>query len=183
MGTPYQVPCNEPKDIFVLAECFHFRGTAQQNPRFKRELKDAGRYEVTFGITSIVIYTFSIELFLKCICCMENKTFFYSGHELDKLFSYLSQSAQDRIVQIHDDICNKDPLREAFSRAFGDELFDFHKMLTQSSKAFTEFRYKFDVANLRTTYHLGNAGRAIRQYIIDANPEWHPIITYRNKPT
>ena len=184
MSKKTRVNCKDPKEIFVLAESFEYSSLCAANAKFTKDFPEIGLYTVKLGISAIVNGTFATELFLKFISCVENETFFWWGHDLNLLFSYLSEEHQKKIIEYHDYYCSKDPLRnEGFARAFGDDLWDFHAMLNQSALAYTDFRYNFDTAKLKP-YNLNRVSRAIRQLAIDLRPDYKVLFNVRDsKPT
>jgi hypothetical protein len=126
--------------------------------------QEAINFIINLTSSSIVNITFATELFLKCICVIENG-FFYRTHKLEQLFQYISQENQDKIIMYHDEIINCNPLNKGLSKAFGSEFLDFKSMLKQSSNAFIEFRYKFGNSKF-IPYNLNDASTAIRRLII-----------------
>jgi hypothetical protein len=79
-------------------------------------------FPLAFSFSSIVLASFSCEVFLKCIYAIENDGLLPGrDHELDKLFKLLSTKAQEEIKDEWDRTTQMDPGMKGLVELFRDE--------------------------------------------------------------
>jgi HEPN domain-containing protein len=118
---------------------------------------------------------FALELYLKCMQCIENGSFI-KGHDLAKLYSAISRANRTRIEEYSKAHDANSPSHQRVKKKFSHlTRFDIQSVLTFSAKAFEIFRYEFEgpqrTAHGFVAHHVT---KAVRQLILEIKPEWTP---------
>lgn len=167
-----KVKCNDARKIYIAAEAFAITSfqIVPLSTRFGKEEKD-NEMAVHLGYAATANYAFAIELYLKCLSCIENKHFFYKGHNLKELFDILGEENKQRIKEYHLQIAKKDEFHtDVALKVYDPHYLDVDHLLEVCGDAFRKFRYNF--SNNFDLFYLSNVAAAIRKRIQEINPEW-----------
>jgi len=125
----------------------------------------------------MVLSAFAIELYLKCLLCLETARL-HRGHNLKNLFDSLQPKTRARLTELWDaDIMKPERQRVlAFirSRPDGDKLrLDLPSVLVLGANAFEELRYFYE--GERSYFLLSDFPNALRAVILERVPGWATI--------
>jgi hypothetical protein len=166
-----------PAKIFEQADCFYqaFAILCNVHP-------ENIQLAVTLGEPVMVLGALTIELFLKCLICIETggapRT-----HDLRELFDLLSDSTRTRIqhswdngIAAHraaewDDIENRTGVKIAR---------DLPTALSVGGDSFRRIRYSYEGNNQDLQYYLQDLPTLLGRVILEIRPEFE---TARRKPT
>jgi hypothetical protein len=156
-------------DVFLTAEAFNKSG------RFLR-LQFPGILPSLFEPVIIVNRAFCLELYLKCLLVIEQKTPKWN-HKLDDQFGDLTQANQNAIRKEYDAVLAEPDMLAEFKelRNAGknpEELYDFVSLLADSSDAFQRSRYPFEPSHQLQGYRAVPIEIATRRVIISIYPRW-----------
>lgn len=131
----------EPKNIFLQADAFFNALTILSNVD-----RDNEQLAVTIGEPVIVIGALTIELFLKCLTCIDIARV-PRGHNLKFLYDGLSPSIRNRIQHGWDKEIVPFRSREwdTIEQSFGQKIVrDLPGALAAAGKAFERIRYSYE---------------------------------------
>jgi len=154
----------DPKGAFRYAESF------QKAAQHIWDRADANR-EFDLIPPGGVMHAFAMELYLKCLICIETGKNPPYGHKLKDLFGALSMNSQMRIKKDYAERTKTDPVFIALGKKFKDAKLDFDSQLASGSNAFDELRYGFEEPP-KVGWMLAHAQREIRRIILEKKPEW-----------
>ncbi len=149
--------CNDLYTIFYMAEAFYLSAETSvplaNNPeRFKSGDAVAGHLITVYFVN----IAFAIELYLKCLACIEQKEF-KSGHNLYELFCDLSEENQRKLA------ADFNELGSAYS---------LPSLLQEAGNTFQNFRYMFeDIKSKFNSFRVQRVIPIIRKRISELNAE------------
>ncbi len=159
----------DPLLIFKQANCFYQTLAILCNV----EPRDT-QLAVTLGDPVMVIGALTIELFLKCLVCIETGKVPHS-HHLRELFDQLHEHTRARIQHTWDN----DIL--IYRRAEWDRIEDGmdHKItrdlpgaLAAASKSFERIRYSYEGNTVDVQYFLQDLPQLLRRVVVEVKPQW-----------
>ncbi|VTZ21664.1 conserved hypothetical protein [Methylocella tundrae] len=162
----------DPSKIFVQANCFYQALTILRdiNPKNTQLVVDIGE-------PFIVVAALTIELFLKCLLCIE-KGEVPRGHHLRFLFDNLSPSMRSRIRRAWDNSIAPD-LAEVWNlheKEFGIKIArDLPAALCAGGNAFERIRYSYEGKTKYLQFYLLDIPQHLRSIILELKPEWSAL--------
>jgi hypothetical protein len=129
---------------------------------------------VTIGEPVMVVGAFTIELFLKCLVCIETGKAPF-GHNLRELFDQLSGSTRGRILRTWDNdiLIQRKAEWNRIEAAMGQKIFrDLPDALTAASRSFERIRYSYEGNTADLQYFLHDLPQLLRQVVVEIKPEW-----------
>ena len=133
---------------------------------------------------SMVISSFSIELFLKCILLLENQTV-PDIHHLSKLYRRISHKRKRRIEELWD--AHGRPRLSKIAQAevlLGNQMpTDLPNALVQCSAAFERLRYAYENDYRGVKFYLGDLPKILRNVILEIKPDWGAPSTLKTYST
>jgi hypothetical protein len=123
----------------------------------------------------IVCATFSVELYLKSLIWHETGAP-ARGHNLETLFSLLSQTRKARIQHYYEQVVSRDrsSIEANPAPGHGPGSADFCNAMKVASDGFVDWRYVYE-RNMAEGPNLANyIAFAVRQAIIEICPTWKP---------
>lgn len=166
---------SDPKDIFVCAVAFNHAAEVLLAAIEVRRASPPVPTSIPGIIPVIVNITFSIELYFKCIVALETGNHPW-GHDLAKLFNDISASRQARIETLYAEAFNECPeLVEDRNQAANKADFDLRPVLQQASRAFEEWRYRFENPAI-TSYPTFPVRYAAHKAVLELKPEWIDVV-------
>jgi hypothetical protein len=137
-------------------------------------------------IPMIVCFTFSVELYLKCLVWLERGTSTPRGHNLEHLFALVTLPNQSKIEHHFEAFLSQVPNRHDFESSdkvgFGKGSTEFGNALKVASDAFVNWRYVYErtmVAGPALSMHLAYA---VRRTIIEERPKWESFLAGLSMP-
>lgn len=129
---------------------------------------------VTIGEPVMVIGAFTIELFFKCLICIETGSLPRREHNLGELFDKLGPSIQARVEKEWDKIAeHHTEVWDGFERSFGTTMArDLRSALAVGGDAFRRIRYSCEGGNEGLQFYLQDLPRALGRIILELKPEW-----------
>ncbi len=134
----------------------------------------------TIGYPQIVISAFAIELYLKCLICIETGKA-PRGHHLKQLFDRLSPETRRRICAIWDGEVKTrraslwDAMEASSPTATGPVPRALPEALACGNKAFEKVRYIYEGNNADVIFILTDLPTVLRRVIVDKRPELRNI--------
>ena len=121
----------------------------------------------------MVIGALTIELFLKCLACIET-TQVPRGHHLKTLFDGLSPSTQARIEDGWNAIAlHRDAEWNHYETLMGEGIArDLRTALAAGSKAFEKIRYSYEGGTEQLQYYLQDLPILLGRIVLERKPEW-----------
>ncbi|OIR00593.1 hypothetical protein GALL_172830 [mine drainage metagenome] len=160
----------EAQKYFDAAENFY---RASQTIYYN--LNKEGSEEKELGMINVfnVNHSFAIELYLKCLICIEKGEVKGKNrnHLLFKLYSVLSTSTQERIKHLYNESSLK--LQHATVFLVNPNEDDFVEILKEIDTPFEIFRYYFEKGVELPIYKLNNAVSCIRAVIFEVEELIH----------
>jgi hypothetical protein len=125
---------------------------------------------------TMVIGAFTIELFFKCLICLETEDV-PRIHDLKELFDMLNPKTQARIEAGWASIANHrseewDTVEKVLSRTIARDL---RGALTAGSKAFEKIRYSYEGVEDDVQYYLQDLPRLLGRVILERKPDWENL--------
>jgi len=153
------------KDIFNSASSFDWASVAVIEK--SDQTNDVGTFMAPF----VTLSAFSIELYLKCIYTIEYGKDAPYQHDLDKLFSKLTDESRVVIRMFYDMFVEKDVVVNAMLVQVPEAKIDLDSVLKESGKAFEKWRYSYqrNITGFPASRPLIQALRARIQIL---KPEW-----------
>jgi hypothetical protein len=166
-------PKIDPSKIFEQANCFY------QALTILRDIKPENtQLVVNIGDPGMVVAAFTIELFLKCLLCIEKKGEVPRGHHLRVLFDRLSPSTRSRIQHAWDNSIAPH-LAEVWNlheKRFGIKIArDLPAALCAGGKAFELIRYSYEGKTKHLQFYLIDLPQHLRSIILELKPEWSAL--------
>jgi hypothetical protein len=129
---------------------------------------------VTIGEPVMVIGAFTIELFLKCVICLETGSLPRREHNLRELFDQISPIIQTKIENEWEKIAeHHTEVWDGFERRLGITMTrDLRSALAAGGDAFQRIRYSYEGGNERLQFYLQDLPRALGRIILEVKPEW-----------
>jgi hypothetical protein len=116
----------------------------------------------------------TVEMYLKSLLLMETNEH-RRGHDLYKLFKFLSPQTRDELSKAHDSYILKHPAFLADAKR-NNYPTDLESLLIRGRHSFLDFRYPHEIKGSKTVFGLHGLAVCIRQRITAIHPEWG---TYR----
>lgn len=163
------MPTVEPSKIFVQADCFYNTLTVLCN--VEPENEELG---VILGEPVMVIGALTIELFLKCLACIETGHV-PRGHNLRDLYAGLSASTRDRIERTwnNDIAVHRASEWDRIEAGLGQKIFrDLPSALTAASRSFERIRYSYEGNTADVQYFLQDLPQLLGRIVLEMKPEW-----------
>jgi hypothetical protein len=159
----------DPLNIFRQANCFYQALAILCNV-------EPGNVQlaVTIGEPVMVVGAFTIELFFKCLVCIETGKVPHS-HNLRELFDQLSESTRARIQRTWDnDIAvHRKAEWDRVEAAIGIKAArDLPGALSAASKSFERIRYSYEGNTADVQYFLQDLPQLLRRVIVEIKPDW-----------
>lgn len=166
----------DPAKVFEQADCFY------QALYFLCNVHpDNDQVAVTLGEPVMVLGALTIELFLKCLACIETGIV-PRGHNLKELFDKLSEPTRQRIQQRWDDgiTRHRAPQWDDLEKRTGVALpRDLPTALAFGSDAFERLRYSYEGNTEDLLYCLQDLPALLGRIILEMRPEYDAA---RRKP-
>jgi hypothetical protein len=163
----------EPVKIYMNAERYRIaylvmRAEGDKDPTL----------QATIASPHMVISVFAIELYLKCLLCLEGQKV-PPTHNLKALFRDLKPATKARIEQLWSAYAPRlEPLWQSVEQVTGNAVpRDFLSLLDKSSQAFTELRYLHEDES--GSFYVGDLVPMLRTVILERQPLW---VTLRHTP-
>ncbi len=167
-----KIPSDNPREIFDEAEDFLFASNIIKKASSEHlKLNGTGLISINRAIglsfVNYVNHAYAFELYIKCLMVIESG-YFYSGHKLFELFSYLSQETQEKITTQHNDSTMESGLFYTMKRISNA---DFVGLITKAHEPFLDYRYLFNGKQTKG-YDLHRALETVREIIFQMKPEY-----------
>ncbi len=120
-----------------------------------------------------VLAAFQLEMYLKCLLLIE-ENLHREGHDVLKLFQYLSDKTQAELTQAHEAYIADSPDFLAHLKAKNISP-DLLTLLEHGRNALTDFRYAYQ-GKAKSIWALTSLTMSIRARIKKARPEWGDIL-------
>jgi hypothetical protein len=170
----------DPSQVFVQADCFYKTLAVLCNAD-----PNNIRLAVIIGEPVMVIAALTIELFLKCLVCMETGDVPF-GHRLKELFERLSVQTQSRIEKEWDRSVAAHRAREwdDLEKRMGVTIArDLPSALAAGSDAFERIRYSYEGNTENVQFYLQDLPQLLGRTIVAIKPEWKTLTrTYQELP-
>jgi hypothetical protein len=171
----------DPAKVFEQADCFYQTLAVLCNVE-----PENTQLAVTIGEPVMVLGALTIELFLKCLICIETGAV-PRGHDLRELFDRLAPATQARILRTWDgDIAvHRASEWDRIESGLGQKIFrDLPSALSAASKAFERLRYSYEGNTADVQYFLQDLPQLLGRVILERKPEWKGLRRpYRPLPT
>jgi hypothetical protein len=164
-------PSIDPLRIYIQAERFLFADEKLRNPQVLTG-PATGAY---VALPCIVMQAFCIELYVKCLICMEGHPV-PRGHHLKNLFDKLNGQTQKELAALWSaDNERRNEFRVKLPPPFGDSVSDdVRKALSDGARAFEELRYAYE-GEPTGRFYIGDNPRMLRRMIWQRKPEWRGL--------
>jgi hypothetical protein len=163
------LPKHDPVQIFLQADGF----SAAYNL-----LSSVPRHEaVRIGHVQVVVSALAVELFLKCLICMETGRT-SRGHYLRQLFDQLSPDTRRDIDAIwrNEVVPFRAAMWNGMERLGGGTVpRDLPTALSMANKSFEKVRYLYEGDLDGVAYILTDLPTILRRVIVHRRPEWRNI--------
>jgi hypothetical protein len=129
---------------------------------------------VIIGEPVMVVGAFTIELFLKCLICIETGTLPARVHNLKELFEKLPPATRTRIEAEWGKIArHRSAEWDGFENRLGITIArDLPSALAAGGDSFQRIRYSYEGGNESLQFYLQDLPRALGRIILEAKPEW-----------
>jgi hypothetical protein len=130
--------------------------------------------EITIGEPVMVIGAFTIELFLKCLVCIETGRVPHT-HHLRELYDKLGANTQQRLLRTweNDIAAYRKAEWDRVEAAAGEKAArDLPGALAAASKSFERIRYSYEGNTAEVQYFLQDLPQLLRQVIVEFKPTW-----------
>jgi HEPN domain-containing protein len=165
-----------PAKIFEQGDCFY-----QTLVLLRNVASDNMQLATTIGEPAMVIGALTIELFLKCLICIETGNV-PRGHDLKGLFDSLGEHPRTRIEDGWTNEIAKDRSTQwdHLETITGVKIArDLPTALTVASRTFERLRYSYEGNTADLQYYLQDLPELLGRIILDMRPEF---ATARRKP-
>ena len=164
------IPQIDASKIFEQGDCF-FRTLAILRNAVDPDDVQLG---VTIGEPAIVIGALTIELFFKCLACIETGEAPW-GHNLKELYDALSPETRARIQRDWDTdiLVHRKNEWDEIEKGLGRQIArDLPSALAAASKTFERIRYSYEGNTVDLQYFLHDLPQLLGQVILELKPEW-----------
>jgi hypothetical protein len=122
----------------------------------------------------MVTGAFTIELFFKCLICIETGSLPRREHNLRELFDQISPAIQTKIENEWEKIAeHHTEVWDDFERRLGITMArDVRSALAAGGDAFQRIRYSYEGGNESLQFYLQDLPRALGRIILEVKPEW-----------
>jgi hypothetical protein len=160
----------DPLQIFLHADGFFKAGRILRSVQSNQTAMEVAQ-------PVMVLAALTIELFLKCIVCIETGVV-PRGHRLDELFAQLSEPTRGRIEQLWN--TELLPRREGFFANVEKNLGykiprDLSGALASGSRAFEKIRYSYENDNEGLNFYVEDLTGILGRMILEKKPKWKNI--------
>jgi hypothetical protein len=157
----------DPVTIWAHADCFY-----QALHTLHNSTRDP-QIAIMLAQPSMVMGAFTIELFFKCLICLETGEVPHC-HDLRELYDKLSLSTQSRIMEGWDKIAaHRASEWDNFEKDAGLTIArDLPSALTAGSKAFEQIRYGYEQFDGELQYYLQDLPNLLGYILLQMKPEW-----------
>jgi HEPN domain-containing protein len=156
----------DPLKTFMNAERFRISD---------RHLRSVGDLQLlnVMGTPAMVMGTFAIELYLKCILLLE-KGAASDTHHLQALYRDISEETKAKLVALWKaEVPKQEPFWAEIEKQSGSKFSrELNETLKDGSRAFTELRYLHEKDKPDCSFRLTNFPEMLRQVIVEMKPEW-----------
>jgi hypothetical protein len=164
-------PPIDPLRIYIQAERFLFTDEKLRSP----EVLTAPEIGAYVMLPCIVMQAFCIELYIKCLICIEGHPV-PRFHHLKNLFDRLNGKTQKELAALW--LADNDS-RDAFRKMLpakwhGAVSDDVRQALSDGSRAFDELRYAYE-GEPTCRFYIDTMPRMLRQMIWKRKPEWRGL--------
>lgn len=171
-GTP-----NAPKEIYLMAEgCVVASNLVAKSIRTGSSTTASFQREEFYKIApTMVLYAFSVELYLKCLHEMDTGSAPHSHNLLD-LYNKLQPATQNSLKKTYEEFLKTDPTALKIVKNNPTETFSIEDVANRSGEAFVIFRYIYELRSgspYRDDSYL--IGRAAKRLIIEREPTWNIV--------
>lgn len=160
-----------PADIFVQADCFYttLAVLCNVNP-------EAVQLAVIMGEPVMVLGALTIELFLKCLICIESGDVPRS-HNLKELYEKISPVLRSRIERGWDKIAAyRAGEWNSVEASMGVTIArDLPTALAVGADTFQKLRYSYEGETQRVQYYLQDLPRLLGRIVLEIRPEWEQL--------
>jgi len=175
MNKPRKQPAQplDPLSLYMNAERFRIADN------YMRTSGNSDPYLMSIiGVPCLVVSAFAIELYLKCLLCIETGSA-PQTHNLKALFCDLSHSTQARIENLWLDDANR-PENRAMRKIVENNTgqappVDFISSLESGSEAFIRLRYLHENAAPKVSFFLAALPTILHNIILEIRPEWKTV--------
>lgn len=169
--------------IFEHAECFYRASEVLRSHlpvRLRPDHFENIHAAVTLAEPLIVLDALTCELFLKCLVCIETGNT-PRGHDLEKLFSQLSEATRARLQSVWDnEIGTRRRERWDKLERLGLKMArDLPSALANGTNAFERYRYSYEGNTQDLHYYLEDLPALLEGLILEMKPEFEG---YRRAP-
>lgn len=164
----------DPQKVFELAEAFRDAGMILM----RQLLGDGGLLLCDAshgqkGVPTVVVAAFNLELYLKCLLCIEKGRAVY-GHDPLKLFRELSPAMRKRVTGHYNAIVAKDPDIDRIKLFSPKGDLSIIGVLRRAVGMFDEFRYYYEWQFSTEKGYLADwVAVAARRVILELHPSWY----------
>jgi hypothetical protein len=159
----------DPANIWMHADCFY------QTLRILYNINPGNdQLAITIAQPAMVIGALTIELFLKCLICIETGKV-PRIHHLRELFDMLTPKTRSRIAEQWDNLIvpYRKPEWDAMEGAVKITIArDLPTALTVGSEAFEKIRYSYEGVSEDLQYYLQDLPPLLGQTVLEMKPEW-----------
>lgn len=165
-------PQIDASKIFEQANCFYQTLAILCNV----DPKDT-QLGVTIGEPVMVIGALTVELFFKCLACIETGKVPHN-HNLKELYDGLSPATRARIQKTWNDdiLVHRKREWDQIEDALGQNIArDLPSALAVASKAFERIRYSYEGNTADVQYFLQDLPQLLGRVILELKPEWNGV--------
>jgi hypothetical protein len=162
----------DPSKIFVQADCFYKTLAILCNVE-----PNNTQLAVTIGEPVIVITALTIELFFKCLVCIETGNV-PRGHRLRDLFEKLSLQTKSHIQAEWDDSIATHRAKEwdNLEKLMGVTIArDLPSALATGNESFERIRYSYEGKTESVQFYLQDLPQLLGRTILSMKPEWKSL--------
>lgn len=159
----------DPLLIFKQANCFY------QSLEILCNVEPENiQLAVTLGDPVMVTGALTIELFLKCLVCLQTGEV-PKCHHLRALFDKIGETTRTRIQHTWDNdiLVHRGAEWDNIEAATGQKIIrDLPGALTAASKSFERIRYSYEGNTADVQYFLQDLPQLLRRVVVEIKPEW-----------
>jgi hypothetical protein len=173
--------------MFKLAASFDFSSqilSSHSQHRFKTIFPGIAQARADLSLVpgfvpAIVLSTFSLELYLKCLLWITVGNPPKNTHLLDKIFGKLPVSTQNEIKESYAFHAPATPSNHALAPVDFDGTpidFSFDSVLATNSNVFKTWRYAYENHGLMRCYGMPYLLQAVKIAILKVQPTWQALL-------
>lgn len=162
----------DPSKVFQQADCFYQTLAILCNVEPHNT-----QLAVTLGEPVMVLGALTIELFLKCLACIETGDV-PRGHYLRSLYDGLSAPLQERIRKGWDSeiVAHRAAEWDRIEASMGQKIIrDLPGALAAANKSFERIRYSYEGNNEGVQFFLQDLPQLLGRVILELKPEWRGL--------